>query len=133
MRIFRDQLTAMENAARQAAACSYAPYSGFSVGAAVLSETGEIFSGCNVENACFGLTVCAERNAVCRALGAGHRSIAAVLVYTSTAQPTPPCGACRQVIHEFSPQAPVICICDSEHRIETTLDALLPGAFNLQA
>lgn len=133
MRIPRDRLTAMENAAREASACSYAPYSGFSVGAAVLSETGEIFTGCNVENASFGLTACAERNAICRALADGHRHIAAVLVYTPTAQATPPCGACRQVIHEFAPQASIICVCDSEHRIETTLDALLPGAFSLQA
>ena len=126
----RERLTAMENAARKAAACSYAPYSGFPVGAAVLSEEGEIFTGCNVENASFGLTACAERNAVCQAVAQGHRRIAAVLIYTATPQATPPCGACRQVIHEFEPQAAIICVSDSAHRIETTLDALLPGAFS---
>jgi cytidine deaminase len=119
----------LEHAAREAAKQSYAPYSNFPVGAAVLTERGDIFAGCNVENASFGLTNCAERTAVFRAVAQGHLSILAVVVYTPTQQATSPCGACRQVLNEFGPTATVVCICDSEHRIETTLDKLLPGAF----
>ena len=92
-------------AARAAAARAYCPYSHFQVGAAVLTGSGEIFAGCNVENASYGLTICAERNAVFQAVarGRGPLSICAVVVFTPTATPTAPCGACRQVINEFGP------------------------------
>ena len=122
-------------AARRAARNAYAPYSRFRVGAAVLGRSGKIYAGCNVENASFGLTCCAERSAVFQAVAAGERRIVAVAVYTPTRQPTPPCGACRQVLREFGPRAVVLCTCQSRERIETTLDQLLPGAFgpaNLQ-
>ena len=119
----------LERLARRAAANSYSPYSRFAVGAAVLASSGKIYSGTNVENASYGLCNCAERSAVFTAASAGERKITCVVVYTPTQAVTPPCGACRQVINEFGPHARVISICDSKDRNETTLDALLPGAF----
>jgi cytidine deaminase len=116
-------------AARQAAEAAYAPYSKFRVGAVVLTAAGRIFTGCNVENASYGLACCAERTAVFRAVAGGARKITAVAVYTPTPKPTLPCGACRQVIHEFGPKAVILCACRSRERLETTLDQLLPGAF----
>ncbi|HEY9248718.1 MAG TPA: cytidine deaminase [Rariglobus sp.] len=119
----------LERLARRAAKTSYSPYSRFSVGAAVLAGSGKVYTGCNVENASYGLCNCAERTAIFTAAAAGERKIRCVVVYTPTTAATPPCGACRQVINEFGPQARVISICDSAERIETTLDALLPAAF----
>jgi cytidine deaminase len=119
----------LEKAARSAAGRAYAPYSRFRVGAAVLGGTGRLYPGCNVENASYGLCICAERSAVFAAVAAGEHSVAAVAVYTPTPRPTLPCGACRQVIHEFGRDAVVISICDGTERIETTLAALLPSAF----
>jgi len=119
----------LEKTARAAGSRAYAPYSHFPVGAAVIGGSGKVFSGCNVENAAFGLCNCAERTAIFSAIAAGERSVKAVAIYTPTALPTAPCGACRQVINEFGPEAVVISVCDSKNRIETTLSALLPGAF----
>lgn len=119
----------LERAARAAARESYSPYSRFRVGAAVLTGSGRIFAGCNVENASYGLCNCAERTAIFTAAATGERRIRAVVVYTPTPTPTLPCGACRQVINEFGPDALVISICDSERRAETSLAALLPHAF----
>ncbi len=119
----------LEKSARAAAKKSYSPYSKFSVGAAVLTGSGKIFSGCNVENASYGLCNCAERTAIFSAVAAGEKKIRAVIVFTPTPQPTMPCGACRQVINEFGPDAIVASVCNSKGRIETTLDALLPAAF----
>jgi cytidine deaminase len=116
-------------AAKAAAKTAYAPYSRFRVGAAVLTAGGRIFSGANVENASYGLGNCAERTAIFSAAAAGERDLVAVAVYTPTLRPTPPCGACRQVINEFGPQAAILCTCRSRARIETTLDRLLPHAF----
>lgn len=119
----------LEKAARAAAKASYSPYSKFPVGAAVLTGSGKIYSGCNVENASCGLGNCAERTAIFTAAAQGERSVRAVFVYTPTGAPTSPCGACRQVINEFGPTAIVISLCDGPGRIETTLDQLLPHAF----
>jgi cytidine deaminase len=119
----------LEKAARTAARASYSPYSKFSVGAAILAGSGKIYTGCNVENASFGLCNCAERTAIFTAAAAGERVVQAVVVYTPTPTATSPCGACRQVINELGPSAIVISICDSNGRIETTLDFLLPHAF----
>src|SRR5580700_11100378 len=118
----------LEKAARDAAARAYAPYSEFPVGAAVVADSGKIYAGCNVENASFGLCNCAERTAIFSAVAAGEKSIKAVAVYTPTPLPTAPCGACRQVIHEFGPDALVVSVCDAKNRIETKLSALLPAA-----
>lgn len=129
MNISNKQLQELEAAARASVAYSYAPYSKFPVGAAVMTRNGKIFAGCNVENSSFGLSNCAERTAVFKAVAKGYREIVAVVVYTPTSRATLPCGACRQVINEFGPVAHIVCICDSDHRVETTLDALLPDAF----
>lgn len=108
---------------------AYCPYSHFPVGAAVLDESGEIFAGCNVENASFGLTICAERSAIFQAVAAGQRRLRAILVYTPTGEPTAPCGACRQVIAEFGPRALIYCCCKLGQARRFTLPELLPGAF----
>ena len=123
------QWRALAQAARAASRLAHCPYSRFPVGAAVLSGDGAIFAGCNVENASYGLTVCAERNAVSRAVAEGARSIDAVLVYTPTAAPVTPCGACRQVIAEFGNAARIRCICDGPGMLEFGLTDLLPSAF----
>ncbi len=117
--------TRLEKAARHA----YSPYSRFRVGAAVLASSGKIYPGCNVENASYGLCNCAERSAVFSAISSGETSLRAVVVYTPTQSPTSPCGACRQVLNEFGPDAPVISICDGPARLESSVDALLPAAF----
>ncbi len=119
----------LESAARRAAKASYSPYSKFRVGAAVLTGSGRIYAGTNVENASYGLCNCAERTAIFTAAAAGERVVKAVAVYTPTPQPTAPCGACRQVINEFGPDALVISVCQGSSRLETTLDQLLPSAF----
>lgn len=123
------ELRKLEKAARAASRKAYAPYSHFRVGAAVRASSGRTYTGCNVENASYGLCNCAERTALFTAIAAGEKAITHVAVYTPTPTVTPPCGACRQVINEFGPQATILCSCDSSERIETTLDALLPGAF----
>lgn len=131
-----EQWAELEMAARLAAKQAYAPYSKFSVGAAILDGNGKIHIGCNVENASYGLTNCAERTAVYAArANQGMQEVAAVCIYTPTDTPTPPCGACRQVLNEFGPTMRVRAICDGGDVIDATLDALLPGAFgpkNLQ-
>src|SRR5262245_55608718 len=101
--------------ARRASERAYCPYSRFPVGAVVLTDSGEVFAGCNVENASYGLTICAERNAIFQAVvrAQGPLVIQLVIVYTPTSEPTATCGACRQVIHEFGgSDAKVVSICD---------------------
>ncbi len=120
-------------AARVASGHAYCPYSGFAVGAAVLTADGSVVSGCNVENASFGLTVCAERNAVFRAVIEGARTIAAVLIYTPTPDPVTPCGACRQVIAEFGPEARVRSLCTGPGVLDFTIGELLPHGFAFHA
>ena len=119
----------MIEAAKAASRQAYCRYSKFRVGAAVLSSEGKIFSGCNVENASYGLTICAERNAVFQLAAAGQRRIAAVVIYTPTAKPTAPCGACRQVINEFGPRAEILSVCRGKQTLRARLDELLPEAF----
>lgn len=119
-------------AATRAARQAYCPYSHFSVGAAILTTDGKIFSGCNVENASYGLTICAERNAIFQAVAGGSKQIAAVMVYTPTAIPSAPCGACRQVINEFGPDAEVYCVCDGKDTLHVSTRQLLKHAFGPQ-
>lgn len=123
------ELPILITAAKQAARMAYAPYSRFTVGAALLAENGEVFCGCNVENASYGLTNCAERVAIGAAVVAGHQRFSAMVIYTPTPQPTAPCGACRQVLREFGNHIAVISICDSSDTLETTVEQLLPVAF----
>jgi cytidine deaminase len=95
-------------AAKRARENAHAPYSNFKVGAALRSSSGRVFGGCNVENATYGLTVCAERVAIFKAMSEGERKFDALAVVTDTDQLTPPCGACRQLIWEFCGDVPVI-------------------------
>lgn len=120
----------MRERAIEAARRAYAPYSRFPVGAAVLSENGRIYGGANIENASYGLSLCAERNAIFCAVADGARRVEALLVYTPTGSATPPCGACRQVLAEFGADALVVCCGDDpaqERRFDMT--ELLPEAF----
>ena len=120
-------------AARKARRRAYAPYSGFHVGSAVLGGDGRIYSGCNVENASFGLTCCAERNAVFSMVTAGVREIREVLVIGDTKDSLPPCGACRQVIAEFAPPEAVVHMCDREGRSrDITVAELVPFLFRFK-
>ncbi len=105
-----------------------APYSGFAVGAAVLSADGCVHVGCNVENASYGLSVCAERHAVAAAVAAGTSGLSAVAVVTDSSPPASPCGACRQVLAEFG-NFPVILANLAGARIVTSVGELLPNAF----
>ncbi len=117
------------SAALEARQRAYAPYSSFNVGAAVLTEDGQTFTGSNVENASYGATICAERAAVLGAVSAGHRSVRAVAVVADYPTPIPPCGMCRQVIAEFGRDAVVLMSnTDGEVAIES-LETLLPSAF----
>ena len=111
-----------------AADFAYAPYSKFRVGAALLADDGTVFTGCNVENRSFGLTVCAERNAIFKAVSEGRRSFKAIAISTPDSQaPVGPCGACRQVLSEFmEPSSPVIFGSGGKERIKTTLGVLYP-------
>ena len=121
-------------AAREAMASAYAPYSNFAVGAAALVSDGGIYRGSNIENASFGLTVCAERVAVFNAVSDGHMDIVAVAVVTSAPKLCKPCGACRQVIAEFSQADNPIIILSSSPSGETQMQAitdLLPDTFTL--
>lgn len=114
-------------AAKEARERAYAPYSDFFVGAAVLGRSGKIYSGCNVENMSYGLTICAERNAIFNMVSQGEREIAAILIIGNTKKMLPPCGACRQVIAEFSGQDTVIYMCNKKgERQEATVAELLP-------
>jgi cytidine deaminase len=122
-------LKKLKIAAKSAAKQAYAPYSRFKVGAAVLTASGKIYSGCNVENASYGLSNCAERTAIFSATAAGERELKCVVVFTPTQNATAPCGACRQVIHEFGPESRVISFCSGSDEIDVSMDALLPGAF----
>jgi cytidine deaminase len=94
--------------ARQSRENAHAPYSNFRVGAALRAISGRVFGGCNVENATYGLTVCAERTAIFKAISEGERGFDAICVVTDTDALTPPCGACRQLIWEFCGDVPVI-------------------------
>lgn len=122
------------NAAAKASRSAYAPYSKFHVGAALLGADGKIYTGCNVENASYGLTICAERNAVFHAVTSGCSRFTAVAVTASGRQVPYPCGACRQVLAEFCGPETVVLIASVRrlaHCEQTTLGDLLPKTFRL--
>jgi cytidine deaminase len=116
----------LKHLAKEASKQSYAVYSNFPVGAALITKEGKIFTGCNVENISFGLTNCAERTAIFKAISEGYKTIDTIVVYTKTDVPTGPCGACRQVIAEFSNDARIICTCDTDKIVDTSISELLP-------
>jgi cytidine deaminase len=118
----------LEARAKAVQANAYAPYSNFRVGAAVETATGEQFAGCNVESASYGLTICAERAAVVQAVAGGFRQFRRIVVVTSSEPPAPPCGACRQFLHEFGPDLIVESIGPQSKR-RWSLRDLLPDAF----
>ena len=119
-------LVAQAAAARELAYC---PYSGFAVGAAALTASGRVFPGCNVENAAYPATICAERAALLGAYAAGEREIVALVVIADTPAPVSPCGTCRQVIHELAPGCTVALANTHGDMRLTTPQELLPGGF----
>ncbi len=119
----------LRDMAVEAASRAYAPASGFAVGAALLASDGRVFTGCNVENSSYGLSMCAERNALFHAVAEGARTFDAIAVSTPLDRPGTPCGACRQVLAEFAPELTVLLVGRGDAIVEKTLDALLPDAF----
>ena len=120
-----DELLAAARAAREQA---YAPYSGFAVGAAVETSDGTVITGCNVENASYGMSICAERTAIVSAVAQGYRGFRAIAVAGPDGATTSPCGACRQFIAEFDPAMPIY-FTTPDTDMQTTLDKLLPFSF----
>lgn len=124
LQLARLAVEALENA--------YAPYSRFRVGAALVTDDGAVFVGVNVENASYGLTVCAERVAIFNAVSSGHRKVARIAVACSNGQEVFPCGACRQVLHEFGPGMKVVTLAGDEKVSSYSLASLLPHSFGPQ-
>jgi cytidine deaminase len=119
---------ALKRAALEARANAYAPYSGFTVGAAIQTKSGATFTGCNVENASYGATICAERAAMAAAVAAGEREFVAVAIASGAKRPTPPCGICRQCRAELAPSLSIRSYTDGAEA-EFELSSLLPDAF----
>ncbi len=115
--------------AGEAMTAAYSPYSHFKVGAAVLAKGGKIYAGCNIENCSYGLTICAERVAMFNAVSAGEKEFDAIAIVTDSAELTPPCGACRQVIWEFSKDVAVILTNLQGKQRTTKISELFPTPF----
>ena len=125
-----EDLQALVKAAREVREKAYAPYSEFRVGAAVRTKEGKIYTGCNVESASYGLTVCAERVAIWKAVSEGEKEFTNIAVVADTQELTPPCGVCRQIIWEFCNDIPVT-FSNLNGKTETvTMKELLPRAFD---
>ena len=131
MSLSKAAIDALTRAAKQAAGNAYAPYSRYRVGAACLSAGGTIHAGANVENSSYGLSICAERVALFRASADGERDIRALVLYTPTASPATPCGACRQVLAEFGDAITIVCCCDGPDVLTFDSASLLPNRFQL--
>ena len=133
VRVFKDLepevMLALITQAQAAYRQAYVPYSHYPVGSAVLFSSGKIYSGCNVENASYGLTVCAERNAIFQAIAQGERELRGIAIAVPTETFPSPCGACRQVIREFAVDCPVVLINGSGQTKVTSLKTLLPDSF----
>ncbi len=125
---YEDMLKLAEDVSKNA----YAPYSKFPVGACVLAESGKVYTGCNFENSSYGMTICAERNAVGSAIAAGERKIKAVAIFSPKMKNCTPCGACRQVLSEFQMEEGLDVILQGDDGIKVTpLKVLLPDCFEL--
>ena len=122
-------LEEMAKRAKEISRKAYCPYSKFSVGSVVLTDDGQMYEGCNVENASYGLTICAERNAIFHMVAQSRQTIVAIVIYTPTPKPSAPCGGCRQVINEFGPDTLVMSVCDGPDVLKKRLSELLPDAF----
>ena len=116
--------------AKKASMNAYVPYSRFSVGAAIECVDGTVFTGCNVENAALGSTICAERTACVKAVIEGHRDFKRIAVYADSENWPTPCGACRQFMYEFAPEMEVLCAKAGDRYVSYKLSALMPHAFN---
>lgn len=128
--VTRERARELLHLARSATANAYVPYSQFPVGAAIVTASGEVITGANIENASYGLTCCAERTAVFTAAAAGHRVITTVAVTAPRVETVTPCGACRQVLNEFKPaDRDMTVILDGPEPIVLTLNDLLPRSF----
>lgn len=125
-----DDVQTMIKHAEQALHYAYAPYSHFAVAACICSEDNHLFTGVNVENGSYGLSICAETSAICQLIAAGHRHIKSMVILASDNRCCAPCGACRQRIHEFATPKTRIHLCNKDTLLKTmTIDALLPMAF----
>lgn len=109
---------------------AYAPYSRFAVGAAIECSDGTVYTGCNIENAALGCTICAERGAVSKAVSEGRRNFKRIAVYSDSRDYCVPCGTCRQVLSEFSPDMEVLCVRNDGRYVSYRLSDLLPESFN---
>ena len=116
--------------AKEASLNAYVPYSGFPVGAALECEDGTVYTGCNVENAAYGDTICAERTAVVKAVSEGRRSFTRIAIYGEGKGFCMPCGSCRQVLSEFSPEMEVLCAKAGGAYVSYPLTRLMPYTFN---
>ncbi|MFW6237767.1 MAG: cytidine deaminase [Halanaerobiales bacterium] len=125
-------LQRMKEIARMVKEKAYVPYSHFSLGAALLTAGNNIYGGCNIENASYGLTICAERAAIFKAITAGERDFLALLLLSDMEEPVTPCGACRQVLAEFDPEGnmKIILCSQGEKEIQLSLEELFPLSFN---
>ncbi len=111
---------------------AYVPYSHFPVGAALECADGSVYTGCNVENASYGLTICAERTAAVKAVSEGHRDFKRIVIAGNSEDFCTPCGACRQFLYEFAPELEVICLNGKREKMKTTLSELLPYGFGAE-
>ena len=121
--------TELMNMAKLASYNSYSPYSHFAVGAALECEDGTVFTGCNVENAALGSTICAERTACVKAVSEGYRKFVRIAIYADSQNWCTPCGACRQFLAEFSPNMTVLCAKAGDRYVSYSLSELLPHIF----
>jgi cytidine deaminase len=120
------------SAAKDVRKNAYAKFSGFEVGAALLTDDGAVITGCNVENSSYGLTICAERTAVFKAVSEGHKKFVAIAIVSNSDQPARPCGACRQVLYEFNPDLEIACANVNGTVDKFNLSDLFPEGFRLR-
>jgi cytidine deaminase len=126
------EIQELVQAAKTAADKAYAPYSKFKVGAALLTAAGKVFAGCNVENASYGLSICAEQVAIVKAVSSGETNFKIMVIFTATEELTTPCGACRQVIAEFNPRMEVILVNKKGEMKALNMNKLLAEPFSLK-